>query len=166
MFSFVFLLLAATVMVGCQKKEAPLGKAELDKPAPKFSLVDTEGNRVELEAMKGKVVFVNFWATWCPPCREEMPSMLRLSKKMAGKPFAMVTILMNDDPANAKTFYKGIGGSLPTLLDPDQSVANAYGITGVPETYIVDKQGVLRRKFIGGWPWDSPEAEKLINQYL
>ena len=165
-FTVVFLLLTATALVGCPKKEVPLGRAELDKPAPKFSLVDTEGKRVELAAMEGQVVFVNFWATWCPPCREEMPSMLRLHQKMQGKPFTLVTVLVNDDPANAAAFYKSIGGVLPTLLDPDQAVANAYGITGVPETFIVDKQGVLRKKVIGGWSWDSPDAEKLLNQYL
>lgn len=165
-FPVVFVLLAATAMVGCGKKEATLGNAELDKPAPKFSLLDTEGNRVELAAMKGKVVFVNFWATWCPPCREEMPSMLRLSRKMEGKPFVMLTVLTNDDPAKAKAFYRAIGGSLTTLVDPKAEVANAYGITGVPETFIVDKQGILRKKFIGGWPWDSAEALQLLTQFL
>lgn len=166
LFPFVFLLLACMALLGCSKKEAALGHAALDKPAPKFSLLDTQGKRFELTAMKGRVVFVNFWATWCPPCRAEMPSIMRLSQKMAGKPFTLVTILMNDDPANANAFYKVIGGSLPTLLDPNQKVGDAFGITGVPETYIIDKQGILRKKVIGGWSWDSPEAVNLINQYL
>ncbi len=166
LYPFIFLLLIATALAGCEKKDVPLGRAELDKPAPKFTLQDTEGKQVELAALEGKVVFINFWATWCPPCREEMPSILRLNRKMAGKPFVLVTILMNDDPANAKAFYHAIGGSLPTLLDPDAAVANAYGITGVPETFIIDKKGIFRKKVIGGWTWDSAEAEKLIGQYL
>ena len=92
--------------------------------------------------------------------------MLRLKQKMAGKPFTLVTVLMNDDPANAKAFYESIGGSLHTLIDPDGAVANAYGLTGVPETFIIDKNGILRKKFIGAWPWDSEEALQLIGQYL
>jgi len=162
----VVLLSVVMVLSGCQKKEAGLPQAELNKTAPMFSLLDTDGNRVDLAAMRGKVVFVNFWATWCPPCREEMPSMLRLNERMSGKPFVMLTILMNDEPANAKAFYNNIGGALPTLLDPDGVAAKAYGITGVPETYIIDKQGILRKKFIGGWPWDSNEAMQLVGQYL
>lgn len=166
LYPIIFLLLIAMALAGCEKKQAPLGKAEFDKPSPKFSLQDTEGNRVELAALEGKVVFINFWATWCPPCRQEMPSILGLYRKMAGKPFVLVTILVNDDPANANAFYKTIGGSLPTLLDPNGAVGNAYGITGVPETFIIDKKGILRKKVIGGWEWDSADAEKLINQYL
>lgn len=166
-FSFiVFLLLMCTALNGCQKKKAGLGRAVLNEPAPKFSLYDTTGKKFDLAAMRGRVVFINFWATWCPPCRAEMPSILRLYQKKEGKSFVLVTILTNDDPANARAFYKAIGGSLPTLLDPDQKVGNAFGITGVPETYIVDKHGILRKKIIGGWEWDSPEAIQLINKFL
>lgn len=166
LYPFAFLLLVVTALVGCEKKEAALHHAVLDKPAPKFSLLDTEGKKFDLTAMKGKVVFVNFWATWCPTCRQEMPSIIRLYRKMAGKPFVLVTVLVNDDPSRVKLFYQSIGASLPTLQDPAQKVANAFGITGVPETYLIDKQGILRKKIIGGWAWDSPEAVRLINQLL
>lgn len=163
---FACVALMSSAFVGCSKKEAALTRAVLNKPAPQFSLVDLQGKKFDLAAMKGKVVFVNLWATWCPTCRAEMPSVLRLSRKMAGKPFVLVTILVNDNPANAKAFYKALGGSLRTLMDPTEKVAKAFGITGVPETYIVDKQGILRQKVIGGWTWDSPQAVQLIDKVL
>jgi thiol-disulfide isomerase/thioredoxin len=165
---FLTIFFFGCFLIGCDKKDQGVqGMAELNKPAPLFSLADMDGRTVNLADLKGKVVFLNFWATWCPPCREEMPSMLRLNTKMAGKPFVMLTILMNDDPAKAKNFFKTIvGGSLPTLVDPEGIAAVAYGLTGVPETFIIDKQGILRKKFIGAWPWDSENAMELIRQYL
>lgn len=165
-FPFVCLLFISMSLVGCSKKEAALSHAVLNKPAPKFSLLDLQGKRFDLSAMKGKVVFVNFWATWCPTCRAEMPSVLRLSRKMAGKPFVLVTILVNDAPANARAFYKALGGPLRTLLDPSEKVGRAFGITGVPETYIIGKHGILRKKVIGGWTWDSTAAVQLVSQFL
>ena len=122
-YPLVFFALVVTALNGCEKQGASLPEAKLNERAPMFSLLDFEGNRVELASLQGRVVFINFWATWCPPCREEMPSMLRLNQKLKDKPFTLITILMNDDPANAKAFYKSIGGSLPTLLDPDGAVA-------------------------------------------
>lgn len=155
------------LITSCEKKPGQqLQKATIGQPAPDFSLTDTKGKVWTLSDLRGKVVFVNFWATWCPPCREEMPSMQALYSSMPNEKFEMLAILNNDDPLLAETLVARIGGTFPVLNDPDSSIATAYGLTGVPETFIIDTNGILREKFIGPRPWDSPEAKKMLNQYL
>lgn len=139
--------------------------AEIGKPAPDFTLVDTKGKTWSLAELKGKVVFVNFWATWCPPCRAEMPSMQRVYNFIPDDRFVMLAILSNDDPVLADAMATKIGTTFPILIDPENKTAKAYGLTGVPETYIVDKQGVLREKFIGAVHWDSPSNMKMLMKY-
>ena len=140
--------------------------AKVGKPAPEFTLVDTKGKTWDLAELKGKVVFLNFWATWCPPCREEMPSMQTLYASMPADKFIMLAVLSNDDPAIAESLAAKIGATFPILVDPKNEAAQAYGLTGVPETFIIDKQGVLREKFIGPAPWDSAEARQMITKYI
>jgi len=140
--------------------------AEIGKPAPDFTLVDTKGKTWSLSELKGKVVFVNFWATWCPPCREEMPSMQKVYAFMPEDRFKMLAVLSNDDPALADSLAARIGCTFPILIDPESRVAKAYGLTGVPETYIIDKQGVLREKFIGAVQWDSPDTMQMLMKYI
>lgn len=165
---FLFLTIVSTgLLISCEKiEQQQIQKAVIGQPAPDFSLSDTKGKTWKLSEQKGKVVFINFWATWCPPCREEMPSMQKLYSELPREKFEMLTILSNDDPLLANTFVARVGGTFQVLIDPDSLIANAYGLTGVPETFIIDKNGILREKFIGPRPWDSPEARKMIDQYL
>jgi len=146
-------------------KQAPK-VAAVGKVAPDFTLVDRQGTSWTLSQLKGRVVFVNFWATWCPPCREEMPSMQRLFAMLPKDRFVMLAILQNDDPARADAFAAKLGITLPILFDQDKKVGPLYGLTGVPETFIVDKQGVIREKFIGPAHWDSPKILKILDKYL
>jgi len=140
--------------------------AEIGKPAPDFTLVDTKGKTWNLAELKGQVVFLNFWATWCPPCRQEMPSMQTVHASMPEDRFTMLAVLSNDDPALADAMAAKIGATFPILIDPANKAALAYGLTGVPETYIIDKQGVLREKFIGPAQWDSAEALQMLRKYI
>ena len=140
--------------------------AEVGKPAPQFTLVDTKGKTWDLTELKGKVVFLNFWATWCPPCRKEMPSMQRVHTFMPNDRFIMLAILNNDDPTLADAMAAKIGATFPILIDPEGKVAKTYGLTGVPETYIIDKQGILQEKFLGEVQWDSPEAMQMLTKYV
>ena len=158
-----FLLLSCDIP---GKKPPVIEKAEIGKQAPDFILTDTHGKSWWLKEQRGKVVFLNFWATWCPPCREEMPSMVTLDKAMTGRPFLMLTVLSNDDPNIAENFVRGIGATFPVLLDPANRIAKAYGLTGVPETFIIDANGILREKYIGPRPWDSPAVMEMMTQYL
>ena len=160
-------LLLFLFMAGCAREQEAPKIATIGQPAPGFSLIDIDGRTWRLADLRGKVVFLNFWATWCPPCREEMPAMVRLRAMLADKPFEMITILVNDDPAKARRFLAKVGGEgLPVLLDPDGAVGDSYGITGVPETYVIDKQGVLRKKYIGAYPWDSEGAFMVLGEFL
>ena len=140
--------------------------ATVGKPAPDFTLVDLEGKTWTLSELKGQVVFVNFWATWCPPCREEMPSMQRLYTMLPKDKFKMLAILSQDDPALAKHFAAKLGIAMPILDDQANNIGPKYGLTGVPETYIVDKNGVLREKFIGPARWDSPQFVRMLTTYI
>jgi len=149
---------------GCEKISGPakIQKMEIGKTAPDFVLQDASGKVWKLSRLKGKVVFINFWATWCKPCRDEMPSMVALNKAMEGKPFQMLTIAFNDDLDRAKNFAQSLGATFPVLGNPREELANAYMITGVPETFLIDADGILRHKFIGPYEWDSPVMRNIV----
>jgi len=157
------LLLAVLACAGCSKRsEAP---AVEGNPAPDFTLKDLNGRDVTLSSLKGKVVLVNFWATWCPPCREEIPSMMKLNQAMAGQPFQMLAISVNDGgKKEVDAFFKGSGVNLPALLDSDQKVAKRYGTTGVPETFVVNKKGIIEKKIVGPLEWDSHEVIEALKE--
>ncbi|SNB44736.1 TlpA disulfide reductase family protein [Geobacter sp. DSM 9736] len=160
------LLVALTlaVLAACSKKEAPPAEG---KPAPGFALKDLAGGETSLEGLRGKVVLLNFWATWCPPCREEIPSMMKLNQAMAGKPFQMVAVSIDEGGKEAvQRYFQSSGTSLPTLLDTEQKVGRRYGITGVPETFVIDRKGVIMKKVIGPMDWSQPEVVKYLEELM
>lgn len=140
--------------------------ASVGKPAPDFEYSDSEGKVWRLSDLRGKVVFINFWATWCVTCKSEMPSKEALYNKMQGKPFQMLGMLFNDDPANLVPYKKTYPVSFPTLISPDREAARKYGITGVPETFIIDKDGIIREKLVGPRNWDTEEQIAMIEKWL
>lgn len=150
------------LVAGCSKEgsQPARGAKPLEKhKAPEISVVALDTTPLTLESLKGKVVLLNFWATWCPPCREEIPSMMKLNQAMVGKPFQMVCVSVDEGGKQAvQDFFKNTGFSLPAYLDPTGQAAAAYGLTGVPETFIIDKQGLIAKKVIGGLDWASPEV--------
>ena len=137
-------------------------RMEVGKPAPDFVLQDASGKVWKLSGLKGKVVFVNFWATWCKPCRDEMPSMEALNKAMADKPFQMLSIIFNDDLDLAKSYARRQGATFPVLGNPSKELTQAYMITGVPETFLIDADGILKHKFIGPYDWSSPKMKNVV----
>jgi len=157
-------------VAGCSKEgEQPArGAKPLEKhKAPEISVVALDNTQLTLKSLKGKVVLLNFWATWCPPCREEIPSMMKLNTFMAGKPFEMVCVSVDEGGKQAvQEFFKNTGFSLPTYLDPTGQAPAAYGLTGVPETFIIDKQGVIAKKVIGGLDWASPEVIAFLEDLM
>jgi peroxiredoxin len=133
-------------------------------PAPLFSLNDSNGKIWNLEELKGKVVLVNFWATWCPTCKGEKLSLQKLSNMIRDKSnFVILTILYNDSTRRAVQFMKSSNLNLTLLLDSKQEVSKMYGLTGVPETYIIDKKGVLRKTIIGPTRFDTPDSLNFFN---
>lgn len=135
--------------------------------APDFGVKALDGKEVRLSSLRGKVVMVNFWATWCPPCKEEIPSMMKLNRSMEGKPFQMLAISIDEGGKGAvEKYFKSSGTLLPAYLDGDGSVSKAYGITGVPETFIVDKSGTIQKKIVGGMDWSSNDVLSYMNELM
>ena len=130
--------------------------ANIGSAAPGFTVQDAD-RKISLDQFRGKIVVLNFWATWCPPCIEEMPSLVQMQQKMKGKGVEVVAISVDADQGAYQAFLKEHNVDLLTVRDPDQKSNNLYGTFKFPETYIIDRQGVLRRKFIGAIDWGTPE---------
>lgn len=127
--------------------------------APDFQLEDTNGNKVTLSALRGKVVMVNFWATWCPPCKEEMPSMARLNKLMSDEDFVMLAInVEKDGRAVVSDFLKKNPHDFTVLYDDRGTVQQQYGVYKFPESFIIRKDGIVDQKVIGVIDWSSPQT--------
>ena len=131
------------------------------KPAKEFSL-EVSGKPGRLSDYKGKIVVLNFWATWCPPCVEETPGLNRLQKHIASRNGVILGVAADEDPAAYEKFLRDQGVTFPTYRDPatkdnHSPIAQTYGTSMYPETYIIDRNGKIARKFIGFQQWDSPE---------
>ncbi|APG27148.1 hypothetical protein A7E78_04435 [Syntrophotalea acetylenivorans] len=127
--------------------------------APDFQLEDTKGNRVSLSDLRGKVVMVNFWAAWCPPCKEEMPSMEKLNKIMAGEDFVMLAInTEKDGRSTVPVFLKNNPHDFTVLYDDKGTVQQQYGVYRFPESFIIRKDGTVDKKVIGAIDWASQKT--------
>ena len=160
-----FLILAgclALFITACGERPV----ATIGKPAPDFDTLDLDGKVWSLSKLKGNVVFINFCATWCSPCREEMPSMQRLYTKLPKDKFEMIALFNNDKKPAVRNFVSQLGLTFPILSDEHNFAGTKYGLTGLPETFIVDKQGVIREKIIGPAKWDSPENVEMLMRYI
>jgi len=134
--------------------------------APAFSLPDREGKQVDLSAYKGKVVLLNFWATWCPPCRDEEPSLRQLARAMDPGKFQLVAVSV--DEGGWPVIDKFFGGNVPpyvVALDSNARISQTYGTTKYPESYLIDSSGTLRLKFIGPRNWADPAVFSLLESY-
>ena len=158
-----FMLCLVFFITGCYAAD---DKATVGLTAPDFSLTDKNGKTWTLSSLKGKVVFLNFWATWCPPCRDEMPAMQRLYRQMPKDRFEMLAVLENDKPERADAFAAELGLTFPILYDEAKAIWPSYGLTGLPETFIIDKHGRIREKIIGPARWDSPQVLQKMRSYI
>lgn len=134
--------------------------------APDFTLKDLKGNQVTLKNFKGRVVFLNFWATWCPPCRREMPSMERLYKQLKDRDFTMLAVDMQESEKRVRAFISEFSLSFPVLLDLNGDISSLYGIVGLPTTYIIDREGKIIGKAVGPRDWSSQESKQLFQSLL
>lgn len=138
-----------------------------DVAAPDFALPTPDGKqRVALANLRGKLVFLNFWATWCPPCREEMPSMERLHKEFGDQGLAVLAVNMQESPKQVARFMKNFRLSFPALLDADFKVAELYRVRGLPTTYLIDRTGRLVGQAVGARDWASAEGKALVRGLL
>ncbi len=144
-------VLGTLLVAGCDRGDHP---ENIGKPAPQFVVGD--GTRtVDLSKLRGKVVLLNLWATYCAPCIEELPSLLALQRQMPD--LVIVAVSIDQDPDVYHRFLEKHHVNLVTVRDADQRVNALYGTAQIPETYIIDRQGFLRRKFVSAQDWTSPE---------
>lgn len=139
----------------------------MGQPAPDFTFPDLHGKEVSLSDYRGKVVLVNIWATWCGPCRDEMPSMQRLYERLKGKDFEILAVSIDSTGSKAVApFMEELNLTFPALLDPEGKIRTLYGITGVPESYVVDKKGILVEKVIGPLDWSTPKVLRFFQDLI
>jgi cytochrome c biogenesis protein CcmG/thiol:disulfide interchange protein DsbE len=151
------LILLVLLGQGCQRGTQP---ELIGRPALDFTVRDVD-RTVALHDLRGKVVVLNFWATWCPPCVEEMPSLVAMQEKMRSD-VTVLAVSLDFDESAYRRFLKDHNVRLLTVRDEAKKSSEMYGTFGYPETYIIDAKGVLRRKFIGPVDWTKPE----IIEYL
>lgn len=164
-------LVLLALLAGCDNGATPgeptASVVHVGGTAPDFTLTDMQGNQVALSQFRGKVVLVNFWATWCPPCREEMPSMERLYRRYKDKGLVLLAVNIEEQGYQAVSrFLMGKNYSFPILLDTAAEVQNNYKVFRFPETFIIDRNGVIIDKIIGGRDWMSGPVSKKIDFLL
>jgi cytochrome c biogenesis protein CcmG, thiol:disulfide interchange protein DsbE len=146
--------------VGCYSGSRP---PRIGSPAPDFTVQDAE-RKVTLSQYRGQVVVLNFWATWCPPCVEETPSLVQMNDRLKNKGITLVGVSVDVDADAYHRFIKNHKIDYVTVRDSDQKSNNLYGTFKFPETYIIDRNGTLRRKFIGAVDWNSREITEFLSK--
>jgi len=166
----VLLLLAGLLLLSvyaCNERSESVAKAEIGKPAPDFTLKAVDGRTISLSSLRGKVVLVNFWATWCPPCREEMPSMEEMYRNYAPGGLEILAINVEEDgPEVLPDFLKENPHTFPVLMDVEAKAQNSYGVFQFPETFVVDRNGIIIDKVIGYIDWTAPPVLTEMNRLL
>ncbi|MBF6560199.1 MAG: TlpA family protein disulfide reductase [Candidatus Binataceae bacterium] len=149
-------------------KNANAPTAAAGKLAIDFKLKDLRGKTISLSSLRGKVVFLNIWATWCGPCREEMPSIENLYEKLGGdRDFVILAVSQDTDGGAAVAPYMRTNGfKFDALLDPDNEVGEAYDVSGIPETFIIDRNGRIVAHHLGPYDWSNPEIRDALRELL
>lgn len=152
----LFFTLALPVFAKADRPQVPPAEGvEAGALAPDFSLKTLDGRTVTLSQFRGKVVFLNFWASWCPPCRAEMPSMERLNEVFAGKDFVMLAVNVEQDRGAVQAFLDDHPHAFSVLLDPQAKAQNLYQVYRFPETFLIDRQGRIVERYLGARDWSA-----------
>ena len=155
----VTLLLLVVLLASCDRGSKP---RMINNQAPDFTVHDSD-RTVAFRDFKGKPLVLNFWATWCPPCIEEMPSLIQLQRRVAPR-IAVLAISIDEDEQQYHQFLKKYGiDPQMTVRDPAQKTSTLYGTTGWPETFIIDASGTIRRKFVSAVDWNRPDILDYLN---
>jgi cytochrome c biogenesis protein CcmG, thiol:disulfide interchange protein DsbE len=137
------------------------------KKAPEFSLEGLSGRKVELKNFQGRIVFLTFWATWCGPCKQEMPSIEALHQRFKGKDFVVLTVAVDLEGAiPVEKFIAKQGYSFYVLIDSKSQILDLYRVEGIPMTFLIDKKGRILGRALGPRDWKSPEAISLFTQLI
>jgi thiol-disulfide isomerase/thioredoxin len=148
----------ALLAAGCDRGDHP---GRVGNLAPQF-VVSDGAHTADLSKLRGRIVILNLWATWCAPCIEELPSLLEMQSRLPQ--VTVVAISMDEDPDIYQRFLAKHHVDLLTIRDPTQKVNAMYGTVQIPETYVIDRQGMLRRKFVSAQNWTSPEILDYLNK--
>lgn len=141
--------------------------SDVGKVAPVFQLEDLNGKTVSLKEFRGKVIVLNFWATWCAPCRAEMPSLENLYRNLKDKGLVIIGVSVDSSEKTVQSFVKERGITFPILLDKRKEVSfDDYGVIGLPVTFLIDKKGIIVDKVFGERQWDSEEVKEKIKRLL
>jgi peroxiredoxin len=157
---------AAGPSVDLALKHLDLVKPGRPRFAEDFALPTPDGPSFKLSEQRGKVVLVNFWATWCPPCLEEMPAMERLWRRHKDAGFVLVAISLDADPKKVPPFVSARKFSFPIALDPKMAVAEKYGVRALPSSFVIDRQGMMAGVALGPRTWDDSAAHGLVQAML
>lgn len=133
--------------------------------APDFTLKDLDGKNLTLSSLRGKFVFLNFWATWCPPCRAEMPSMQVLHEKYKNENFVILAVNLREDKKTVEKFLKKNKYTFPVVMDVNGDVGGSmYGVSGIPTTYFIGADGYVLGRLVGTREWDTDEVYSVIEK--
>jgi peroxiredoxin len=144
-----------------------VASSEVGKTAPVFELKDLDGKKVSLSDFKGKVILLNFWATWCAPCKAEMPSLENLYRSFREKGLVVIGISVDNSEKTVQSFVKEKAITFPILLDKGKEVSfDDYGVIGLPVTFLIDQKGIIVEKVFGEKRWDSEEVKMKIKRLL
>ena len=147
-------------------KKLGIEKSEKKILAPDFTLEDLSGKRVSLKSLKGKVVFLNFWATWCIPCRQEMPTMEKLHRELREQGLEVVAVNIREGKKEVRKFFDELGLTFTALLDKDGKVSEKYGAWSIPLSHFINRKGEFVGKVIGSREWHSEEARAFFHALL
>lgn len=161
-----FLLLVLGWMLFLTTAQAGELKPYKGGATPPLILKDLNGKTVNIKDYRGRVVLINFWATWCPPCRAEMPSMQRLKEKMAGKPFVILAVDMGEAEDVVRAYIREIKTDFTVLMDRDGHALKAWKVFAFPTSYVVDTQGKIRYGLFGAIEWDEADTVAKITRLL
>jgi len=156
----VILLAILLALSGCYSGTRP---PRIGMAAPDFTVRDSS-RTVTLSQFKGQVVVLNFWATWCPPCIEEMPSLVQMQQRMKDKGVTVLAVSVDVDNSSYQRFLRDHGVNLLSVRNADQKSNSLYGTFKFPETYVIDRNGVVRRKFIGPVDWTEPDVIEYLGK--
>ena len=148
------------LLAGCYSSNAPRG---IGYPAPGFTLASAAGP-ISLQQFRGQVVVLNFWASWCPPCIDETPSLVAMQQRLKNRGITVLGVSSDEDEQAYERFLKDFRVNFETVRDPSARVEHLYGTIKIPETYIIDRKGVLRRKFVSSVDWTSPDILNYLSQ--
>lgn len=155
------------MMLACDKGDSPDASArpgvKVGEAAPDFTLKNMQGENVTLSDLRGKVVLVNFWASWCPPCRQEMPSMEELYQHLQDREFEMLAINVEENgPDAVAKFLEDKSHSFPILFDPQTQAQRRYNVSRFPETFVVDRNGIVVEHVVGAIDWMQPNVVEYL----